>query len=253
MNEKLKKLTSKNPKDFEPVAKEVINIPDVELFKELVECDDFLFDFVKSNVAKRIQNFCNKNNYINLLDFLKYYSPSYENFIITTLIEFGDNNLNNKILEIFQNGTLDEKIYCAKYFATIKDSRAIDILNKYAFDEDNNLSSNCALALSKLEDKKSYKLALKMLDDNDDFKHISGVRFLVSYGDLNSIEKIIETMKKSSFSENIAGEIPYLCDLFNLYKRTPDDCLYTLNLIINALGEILPLVQVFDYNLYDFF
>ena len=43
MSENLKKLTGKNPKDFEPVACSLINNSDTELFSELVEKDDFLF------------------------------------------------------------------------------------------------------------------------------------------------------------------------------------------------------------------
>ena len=80
MSDKLKKLTGKNPKDFEPAAYSLINMPDVELFAELVEKDDFLYDFIKQNVAKRLENNCNKENYLNLLKLLKYYSPSYEDF-----------------------------------------------------------------------------------------------------------------------------------------------------------------------------
>ena len=54
MSDNLKKLTGKNPKDFESVAYNLINNSDVELFKELVEKEDFLFDFVKKNVSNII-------------------------------------------------------------------------------------------------------------------------------------------------------------------------------------------------------
>ena len=47
MSENLKKLTGKNKNDYEQVAKMMIDTADVELFKELVENDDFLFDFVR--------------------------------------------------------------------------------------------------------------------------------------------------------------------------------------------------------------
>lgn len=69
MSDKLKKLTGKNPNDFEPVAYSLINNPDVDLFCELVEKDDFLFDFVKQNVASRLEKVCNELNYLNLLNF----------------------------------------------------------------------------------------------------------------------------------------------------------------------------------------
>ena len=252
MSEKLKKLTSKNPNDFESIAQDVINSPDIELFKELVESEDYLFDFVKQNVSNRLAKYCNSSNYMNLILFLKYYSPSYEDFIVSTLAKYADEDLTDRMLDLFENGTVDEKIYCAKFFSYIKDPLAIDILNKYAFDENSNLSTNCASTLAILQDKTAYEKALKMLEGNDDFEILSGVKFLVSYGDKSAIDKIIKAMKKSSFAENIAGEIPYLCDIFELYKINPTDALYVTNTIINGLGEILGLSQVFDFKLYEF-
>ena len=252
MNDRLKKLTSKNPDEFETVAYDVINMPDVELFKELVENDDFLFDFVKQNVANRLEKNCNESNYRNLVSFLKYYSPSYEDFIISVLVRYADEDLTDKMLELFENGTNDEKTYCAKFFSYIQDPLAQEFLNKYAFDENPALSSNCASTLASMNDRESYEKALLMLDDNDDFTRLFAVKFLVSYGDKQAVSKIIQTMKKSAFAENIAGELPYLCNIFELYEKNQTDCLFTANLIINGLGEILGLSQVFDYKLYEF-
>ena len=59
----IKKLTSKDAKDYEPVAAQIMDTGDVELFKELIEKDDFLFDFIKENVAKRLEKATNKNNF----------------------------------------------------------------------------------------------------------------------------------------------------------------------------------------------
>ena len=58
----IKKLTGKNPSEYEPIAKNMIDNSDKELFTKLVEQDDFLFDFIKDNVAKRIQKACTKEN-----------------------------------------------------------------------------------------------------------------------------------------------------------------------------------------------
>ena len=252
MNDRLKKLTSKNPDDYEAVAKNLINAPDVNLFKELVESDDFLFDFVKQNVANRLEKHCNESNYRNLIEFLKYYSPSYEDFIISVLVKYADEDLTDKMLDLFENGTADEKTYCAKFFSYIQDPLAIEFLNKYAFDENQSLSSNCASSLAAMGDKESYETALNMLDGNDDFARLSAVKFLVSYGDKTAVDKIIEAMKKSAFAENISGELPYLCSIFDLYNKNKTDCLYVVNSIINGLGEILGLSQVFDFRLYEF-
>ncbi len=252
MDDRLKKLTSKNPNDYEPVAKQLIEVPDVELFKRLVENEDFLFDFVKQNVANRMEKYCNNTNYMNLLDFLKYYSPSYEEFIVSVLARYANEDLTDKMLDLLENGSTDEKTYCAKFFSLIKDPLSIELLDKYAFDDNASLSSNCASALAKLGDKNSYNTAVEMLDSEDDFSRLAAVKFLISYGDKQAVEKIVQTMKTSAFSENIAGEIPYLCDLFELYEKNQQDGLYVLNSIINGFGEILSLSQVFDFRLYEF-
>lgn len=252
MSDKLKKLTGKNPKDFEPVAFDVINIPDVELFKELIDNEDFLFDFIKQNVANRLAKVCNSSNYLNLLQFLKYYSPSYEDVIISNLVKFSDEDLTDKMLAIFEDGTDDEKTYCAKYFSIVQDSLALDFLKVNAYSENSSLSANCATALALFGDTESKNEALVKLKSDDEFEKLDGVRFLVSYGDKSVIPAIVDVMKTSSFAENIAGDLLYLTDLFSLYKTNKTDALFVFNSVINGLGEILGLAQIFDFRLYEF-
>lgn len=252
MSENLKKLTGKNPKDFEPLAYALINTPDVELFAELVGSDDFLFDFVKQNVANRLSKVCNGSNYMNLLALLKYYSPFYEDFIVSNLVKFANEDLTDKLLEIFENGTDEEKTYCAKFFAFVQDPLALEFLQKNAYSENSALSSNCASTLALLGDKTSYNQALEKLNSDDEFTILDGVKFLVSYGDKAVVPEVISAMKKSSMAENIAGELLYLTNLFELYKQNQEDGLFVLNSIINGLGEILGLAQIFDFRLYEF-
>lgn len=252
MSDKLKKLTGKNPKDFEPVAFDVINIPDVELFKELIDNEDFLFDFIKQNVANRLAKVCNSSNYLNLLQFLKYYSPSYEDVIISNLVKFSDEDLTDKMLAIFEDGTDDEKTYCAKYFSIVQDSLALDFLKENAYSENSSLSANCATALALFGDTESKNEALLKLKSDDEFEKLDGVRFLVSYGDKSVIPAIVDVMKTSSFAENIAGDLLYLTDLFSLYKTNKTGALFVFNSVINGLGEILGLAQIFDFRLYEF-
>lgn len=252
MSENLKKLTGKNPKDFEPLAYALINTPDEELFAELVGSDDFLFDFVKQNVANRLSKVCNESNYMNLLALLKYYSPFYEDFIVSNLVKFANEDLTDKLLEIFENGTDEEKTYCAKFFAFVQDPLALEFLQKNAYSENSTLSSNCASTLALLGDKTSYMQALEKLNSDDEFTILDGVKFLVSYGDKAVVPEVISAMKKSSMAENIAGELLYLTNLFELYKQNQEDGLFVLNSIINGLGEILGLAQIFDFRLYEF-
>lgn len=251
MSDNFKKLTGKNPADFEPIAYNLINIPDVDLFKELVDKDDFLFDFIKENVSKRLEKMCNQSNYKNLLEFLKFYSPSYEEFIVSTLAKYTTEDLTDTMLEIFENGNDDEKTYCAKYFSYIQDTLALDLLKKYAYSDNNYLSANCAFTLAKFNNQEIYNEAIEKLRSKDDYEQLSAVKFLVSYGNRNAIEEIVKTIKKSAFAENMASELPYLCNLSELIKNNRQDGLYILNLIINGLGETVALSQLYDFDIYN--
>ena len=251
MTENLKKLTGKF--GYEPIAKHLVNDCDTELFKELVESDSFLFDFVKQNVAQRIDAQVNENNYKNLIEFLKFYSPSYEDVIVSALVKYANEDLTDLMLEKFENGTDDEKTYIAKYFAKIQDPLAYEFLKKNSYSENEFLAQNCATTLGQWHDEASYNFAIEKLKDEDDFEKLSAVKFLVAYGDKKAVPMIIDAMKDSAMSENIAGEIPYLEDIFSLMSENFQDALLVLNYIINALGEILPLAVVLDFELFEVF
>ncbi|MBR1460263.1 hypothetical protein IJ596_01325 [bacterium] len=253
MSDKLKMLTGKNPKDFEPIAYNLVNIPDVDLFSELVNKDDFLFDFVKQNVASRIEKNINKTNYLNLIKFLKYYSPSYEDLIVSTLAKYADEDLTDTMLDILENGTEDEKTYCAQYFSRIQDPLALDSLRENAYSQNSYLSTNCISTLAAFGDREIYNNSIEKLQSEDEFEQLEGVKYLVSYGDKNALPQIINTIKTSSMAENMAAEVPYLCNLFELIQTNKDDGLYVLNLIINGFGEISSLSQVFDFQMYEIF
>lgn len=251
MSEKLKKLTGKF--GYEAVAKHLINDCDVELFKELVDNDEFLFDFVKNNVADRIASQINENNYHNLLEFIKYYSPSYEDVIVSAFVKYADEDLTDILLDKFEFGTVEEKIYAAKYFAKIQDPLAHDFLRINAYSDNEYLAQNCAYALAQWNDRETYNLAIAKLHCGDDFDELAAVKFLVAYGDKSAVPAIIDTMKSSAMPENIAGEIPYLENLDDLIETSYEDALLVINYIINGLGEILPLSCVFDFDLFDVF
>lgn len=253
MSDNFKKLTGKNPKDFEPVAYSLINNHDEELFKELVDKDDYLFDFVKANVINRLEKFCNNNNCRNLIYFFKYYCPTYEDFMISVLAKYADEDLTDELLDLFEKGSEDEKTYCAKYFSIIQDPLALDFLKKYAYSENSALSSNCASALAAFGQTEEYEKAILMLSSEDEFEKLSAVSFLVAYGDKKCLPNIIKAMQTSSMSENMAIELPYLTDLYELINIDWTNGLYVLNHIINSLGDISGLYQIFDFRLYDIF
>ena len=215
----IKKLTGKNPSEYEPIAKSLVDNSDVELFKKLVSQDDFLFDFIKENVAKRIQRACNKENYRNLLNFLKIYS---------------------------------EKAYAVKYFSFADENLIKDLLpeiRKSAKSEFEGLFANSIEILSALNDDELKKEAIEQLDSEDEFEQYEGVKFLSAFGAKDTLPKIIEVMKKSSFSENIASEIFYLVSPEELLEKNYENGLLVLAHIINSIPEIIPLSAVCDYDL----
>ena len=249
----IKQLTGKNRQEFEAAAAHLVEAADVEMFKALVDKDDFLFDFVKQNVADRIANAINESNYKNLLLFLKYYSPSYEEVIISSLVKYADEDLTDRMLELLENGTNAEKTYCAKFFTYIQDPLSLELLRKNSGTEDEFLNANCAAALGAMKDEISYNSALSTLKSEDEFEQLKAVKFLTAYGNKEALYPVIDAMKTSTMSENIAAEIPYLTDIFTILESDLENGLLVLNNIINGLGEIIPLSSVFDYELYELF
>ncbi len=253
MNNQIKQLTGKNKQEYEQVAKHLVDNCDIELYKELVEQENYLFDFIKQNVAERIFNACNETNYKNLLAFFKYYSPSYDDAIIAALAKYADEDLTDEILDLFETGNEDEKCYCAKYFSYIQDSLAIDLLRENSYTENESLNANCAATLGILKDTDSYEKALSKLDSDDEFERLAAVKFLVIYGNQSALDKLINIMKTSSLAENIAGYIPYLMDIPEILNKNYENGLLVLNNITNGLGEILSLYEVINFRLYDIY
>lgn len=250
----IKKLTGKNQADYEQAAAHIINNADSKSFEELVSKEDFLFDFIKQNVAKRLEHACNKENYKNLLSFLSYYSSSYADFISNTLAKFADDEVLSKMKELLNHGNDSEKCYAVKFYSYNKDNGVIDTLKKYAFSEDEQLAFNSALALSSMGDKTSLDLAVEKLNSDDDFEVLSGVKFISAYGEKSLLNKIFEIMKKSSVSEYIASEIGYMESLLKLLNSEHySDTLIAIYNILQGLGEIIPLSNVFAFQLYEVF
>lgn len=252
----IKKLTGKNLDEYENVAKMLVDTSDVNLFAKLVKQDDFLFDFIKNNVAKRIQKACTKENYLNLLNFLEHYSPFYDTMIASVLHEFGGLELLPVMKEIYLNGDDSKKAYAVKYFSLVPKDYLQDILpllRSSAKSKFEPLSTNAIEVLSKIGDEVSKQEALEKLSSYDEFEQYEAIKFLVTYQAKDALDKIIEIMKKSSLSENIASEIPYLIPLEELIHKYPDDGVLVLSHIVNAIPEIIPPSATLEYNLYEIF
>ncbi len=250
----IKQLTGKNQADYEQAAAHIINSADEKAFEELVNKDDFLFDFIKQNVSKRLSKACNKDNFKNLLKFLKFYSPSYDDFIAKTLAQFSDEEVQNKMLELLRNGSNNEKAYSAKYFSYKKDNSVAEELKKLAYSEFEPIALNSAIALSSMGERTSVEEALNKLKSNDDFEVLAGAKFLSAYGELNALEDIFKTLKTSSMAEYIACEIGYMESFLNLLNSNfHDNALLAINNILQGLGEIVAISDVFTFELYNIF
>ena len=250
----IKKLTGKNPDEYEGVAKSLVDNSDVNLFAKLVKQDDFLFDFVKNNVANRIKKAVNQDNYLNLLNFLDNYSPSYDSVIAECLYNFGGIEILPAMKEIFVNGNVEKKAYALKYFSFVPREyveELLPLIRQTAVSEFEPLSVNSIEVLSKMNDEIFKTEALQKLNSEDEFEQYNGVKYLVAFKALDTLPQILQVMKKSSLSENIASEIPYLVPVEDLIKT--DDGVLVLCNIVSAIPEIIPPSAVIDYNLFSIF
>lgn len=248
----VKNLTSKDEKAALKSAKLLLDSGNSDMFEVLLKKSEFLFEFVKQNVNKRLASALTDSNYRNLFNFLNSYSSDYEDFIASSFAKYADEDLTDEFFELLQNGTESQKTYAAKYFSYIPDTIAAENLSEYAFSENESLAFNAAQALGKMEDQDSYEKALSLLHEEDDFKKFNAVKFLVAYGDKNAVLPILEALKTTTMPENISGELPFLEPLTEIILTKPREfvlpCVYY---ILSGLTEILPLSQVFDFELYS--
>lgn len=248
----LKNLTGKDEVKAIEAASYLVESSDIELFKMLVEKSDYLFDFVRGNIGKRIKKVVNQSNFKNLICFFAEYSQYYDDLFSSILANYADEDLTDEMYEMLENGTSSQKTYCAKYFSYIPDTVSVDLLTQYALCDDETLAYNAAEALGQMNDELSHKNALEALKLEDDFEKLKAVKFFVAYGKNYPVDDIITALKNSKMPENIAGQIPYIVRISELIKLDKKmDMLIVLDSILSGLGEILPLSEIFQFELYD--
>ncbi len=248
----LKDLICKDENKAQAAADYMLNNSDVELFKMLIEKSDFLFEFVRNNISKRIEKAVNKNNIKNIVKFFIFYSPYYDDLFASILSKHANQDLTDEIFELLEKGTTEQKTYAAKYFSYIPDTVSLELLSKYAFSDNENLSYNAAEALGQMQDDISYNIALNSLSSDDDFEKLKAVKFFMAYGRDYPLSDVFKAMRESKMPENIAGQIPYMESLLNLLNSEyKEETLLAIENILNGLGEILPLSDIFQFELYE--
>lgn len=249
----VKDLTAKDEQKAYAAAQSIINNTDVEAFQLLADKSEFLFDFVKNNVCKRLQRAINENNYRNLFAFFKIYCPDFEDVIVSAIAQFANEDLTDEMCGLLENGTDEEKAYAARYFSHIPDTIAADTLTEYAFSDNEAIAFNSAKALASMQIDSAYKKAIELLKDGDEFTVLKAVKFLVAFENKDAIQYVLDAMETSSMAENIAGEIPFIESLMELLNKYEDKSkvLLCIDNILSGLGEILPLNQIFCFELFE--
>lgn len=250
-NKTINNLCAKDEHQAEISAHDFIQNCNLKDFKDLCEKMDFLFDFVRKNVYRRLDSAINKDNFKNIFRLFEIYSTYFDDFFSSVLAKYADEDLTDEILDLLNTGNEAQKAYCASYFCKIPDTVAIQDLQKNLETEFEPLFLNCASALGEmgaLDIAEKYKNDLK---SNDDFIKLKAVKFLTAYNDSGILNELIDAMCSSGMSENIAGEIVNLVSSVELLEKDFDKGALLFNNLINGLGEILPLNNIFYYEIFD--
>ena len=244
-------LCAKDETAAKKAASAFIDNYDIKDFEKLCNKMDFLFDFVRENVYKRLNSAVTKENFKNLINFFDFYSPYFDDFFASVLAKYANEDLTDEMLEILLSGNNNQKTYAAGYFIKIPDSVALEDLESLLETDFEPLFLNCASALGKMEATEICEKYKNLLNTDDEFVKLNAVKFLVAYGDKNSVNSLITSMKQSDIPENIAGEIVSLISPLELIKTDFNNGISLFNNIINGLGEILPLENIFYYEVFD--
>lgn len=256
-NEFATDLTSKDRNVALAAARHIIDNSDMAAWTCFVQNSDNIFDFIKQNIGKYFAEVIDEDNYMNLFNLFKIHSFDWDECLIQILLRFSYLNydLNEKMLDLIQNGTEDEKAYAAKFFSFLPNEKA----NYYLFEAYSvnyePLKYNAARALGDSSDMYSYDYYLNKLLAEDDWEKVDAAQFLQWYGNKKAFEPLLKAMSSSAMPEHIAGDIAMLVNIseyFNssnaLYKELSLDCYQYL---IDSLAEIWPLSTILDFEIYD--
>ncbi len=245
-----KNIISKDNELSKKAACEIINNIDIKSFETLCKNSNQFYDFITDKIIKNLLHATNKNNINSTFEFAKFYDNIIGQYINQAWLKFANDDLTDEILEIFENGTENQKIYAAKYFANVNDSLALELLRKYAFCENNDLSSACAYALRAFKDEASRKNALNLLQENDVFKKYNATKFLINFGNIDDLRLIISEFDNTAFSSNITEGILYNYDFESLKNiLTESEILKLYDELISSYPEDITLETVYEFNL----
>ena len=250
----LKNITSKDKNISQNTIKMLVKTGDLSNYKYLCENSEFIFPFIKERIINDFVKLINKNDLDTIFKFAQIYNYDFEDLIIKSWLKFADEDLTDKILDFFENGSDEIKTYCAKYFSYIKDSLAIEQLNKNAFSDFMPLKINCAKTLKEFNDFEVLnKMKNLILNSKDEFEKLSAYTFVLAYGENNSTQFCLENCFNSPFLANIISNLLDFNDfktLENIFKE--DSIARIFGVLIENYPENISLNTIIYYQISDF-
>ncbi len=250
----LKNITSKDVELSKNTVKALIKSADLDDYNELIKNSDFIFPFIKERIIKDFVKLINKSELDTVFKFAKIYSSDFEDLIVKSWLKYADEDLTDKILELFENGSNDEKAYCAKYFSVINDSLALDILYKNSYVDFLPLEINCARALKNFEDRKIVnEMKNRILNSTDEFEKVSAYTFILAYGGVDLVKFCLENCFESPFLVDIISNLLDFNDLYYLIDILDENVVARIfGVLIENYPENISLNTIECYQIFDF-
>lgn len=250
----IKNITSKDIKLSQNTIKTLIKAANVEEFGELIEKADFIFPFLKERISRDFVKLVEEEDLKAVFEFSKIYCPDFENMIVESWIKFANEDLTDEILNIFENGTLEQKAYCAKYFSFVCDSLALDLLKKYSKSDFEPLKNNAIIALSAFGDVEILnEMKEIILKSDDDFEKFSAFNFISIYGKDEQIKFVFENAFSSPFLINIISNVLDNIEINHLKNILDEKTLIKIfQIIIEKYPEELSIDTSYYWNFIDY-
>lgn len=252
-NNFIKNITSKDSNQSQKTILEMIKSASIDSFEELCKNSDFIFPFLKDKIVNTFVKLVNKEDMAAIFKFSKIYCFDFEDIIVNTWLKFADEDLTDKILELFENGTQEQKAYCAKYFKYINDPLSLDNLYKYSYSEYTPLKINCAQALSAFHDKKIYdNMKNIVLTSADNFEKISALEFISAYKGKDAVNFVIDNAFDNPFKVQIIANLLDFNGFNHIKNLENDKIILIFSAIIEGYPEDISLDTLGFYEILNF-
>lgn len=250
----LKNIISKDKNIFENTIKNLLKTGNTADFKELCEKSDFIFPFIKEKIIDYFVKIVNKEDLNTIFEFSKIYSYDFEDIIIKSWLKFANEDLTDEILELFSNGTDEQKSYCAKYFASIKDSLAAENLEKCIYSDFEPLRINSALTLKAFgQDNILDDIKNKIASADNEYDKIPLYQILSVWGGNENIKFILENSISSLYAANIISNILDYNEFDTLVKYLDKETIFNIfNVLVENYPENIELNTLIYYQVFDF-